>query len=94
MGWGSATELFDGSVNVTLSFIKASMGGIDIPDALIAAVVEKTYRDINWDDWDTQDESAYFEHIVHIMHKDGHLDDGYYEWYTSGMPDNFDWSKY
>lgn len=91
MGWGSATHLFDESVDVTLSFLQGPWGQSP-SEALIAAVVEKTYKDIDWDDWDTQDESKYVDYLIHVRHAMGEVDDDYYEWYTKGKPDDFDWS--
>jgi hypothetical protein len=58
MGWGSATHLFDGAVDAALEVVVGYTGRI--APAHVQTVVRKMY-DIGWDDWDTQDESCYFD---------------------------------
>lgn len=92
MGWGSATETFDGAVSVALKFIPTVNDSH--AEIVIKAVVEAMYTQVRWEDWDTQDESDYFPYLIDVMHELDELYPGYYEWYHSEDQDNFDWSKY
>lgn len=83
MGWSSATELFDGAVDVALTFIpKTKYDSYTQPPLslthdpkLVAAVVERMYTSIDWNDWDTQDESKYFEpYLRDVMVKLGEIE--------------------
>lgn len=68
MGWGSATHLFDGAVDVALDFAP------DQP-VVVRAVVDRMYTCIDWGDWDTQNESRYYdEHLIHVMLARGEID--------------------
>lgn len=89
MGWGSATPLFDGAVDVAIEF---SMSTHPI---ITKAVVEKMYSTIEWEDWDTQNESKYYEpYLIEVMHERGELDENYWEWYSAGKPDDdWDWDN-
>lgn len=74
MGWGSATYIFDGAVDTTLGFVPR------INDfhaqVVVAAVVERMYNNIDWEDWDTQDESKYFEpYLKNVMIANGEIDE-------------------
>lgn len=83
MGWGSATEIFDGAVDVALKFIPASH---HYADAALRAVVEAMYTQIDWGDWDTQDESRHYNYLIDVMYDQGELDEDYYQWYRTGKP--------
>jgi len=75
MGWGSATGLFDGAVDVALDFIP----GHEFAPIIVRAVVEKMYKDVDWADWDTQDESKYwYDHLIHVLWDLGEVDPEYY----------------
>lgn len=79
MGWASATELFDGAVDVALEVLQGALPTDHVPSILVRAVVEKMYRQVDWDDWDTQDESKYFTtHLAHIMYDMGEIDEEYW----------------
>lgn len=72
MGWSSATGLFDGTVD---AFIRL---GSD-EDTRVQIFVEYLYTVVYADsDWDTQDESKYFEeYLKQIMLANGEIDDDY-----------------
>jgi hypothetical protein len=55
MGWGSGTSYFDVPLDLMLEYV---------PEDKRKEVVEKLYRHISDGDWDTQNESAYFELLV------------------------------
>lgn len=57
MGWASATDIFDGAVDAALDVL---VGYARTGPAHVKSVVRKMY-DIGWDDWDTQDDSCYFD---------------------------------
>jgi len=79
MGWAGATSLFDGAVQVTLDLL-APLYADRVPPVVVRAVVEKMYQDVDWADWDTQDESEFFEdHLVHVMYELGEIPPDYYE---------------
>lgn len=88
MGWAGATDLFDSAVKVTLMFVPKipsalSENEYDTPEAVVRAVVETMYTKVDWEDWDTQDESDFFEkYLIHVMHDRGEIDEEYYTWYT------------
>lgn len=84
MGWGSATGLFDGAVDVALKFIPSN--NEEHAQVLAQAVVEAMYTQIDWEDWDTQDESKYYHYLIHVMEAQGELDNDYYQWYCTGKP--------
>lgn len=55
MGWASGTSYFDVPLDLMLEYV---------PEDKRKEVVEKLYRHISDGDWDTQDESAYFDLLV------------------------------
>lgn len=55
MGWGSGTSYFDGPLDLMLEYV---------PENKRKEVVEKLYRSIRDGDWDTVEESAYFNLLV------------------------------
>ena len=77
MGWASATPLFDGAVDTTLKFLDAvhpTMVGSQ-HGAMIRAVVEAHYEVYKTSDWDTQDESNYYEpYLRDLMVANGEID--------------------
>lgn len=82
MGWCSATQIFDAAVDVALEFIP--VGQPDTPNVLVKAVVERMYKQVEWDDWDCQTDSKYWDdYLLHIMHDMGEVDDEDYEYYKS-----------
>lgn len=73
MGWASATPLFVGAVDVALKFIPAVNDSH--AEIIVRAVVEAMYTQIEWDDWDTQDESNYFDpYLRDVMIQLGEID--------------------
>lgn len=71
MGWAGATSLFDGAVDAALDLV-ASYVGRATP-AHTQAAVRKVY-DIGWDDWDTQDESCYYDpYLKEYMYELGEI---------------------
>lgn len=84
MGWSSATSIFDGAVDVALAHA-SKLFNIDthehyVPDALKKQIVYDMYTCVDWDDWDTQDESKYFHpYLLEIMHDLGEIDEESYE---------------
>ncbi len=55
MGWGSGTSYFDYPLDLMLEYV---------PEDKRKEVIEKLYRSIRDGDWDTVDESAYFNLLV------------------------------
>lgn len=73
MGWSSATEIFDGVVGVGLRLLPAQP--LDTMDLRVSKVVHDMYTQVDWDDWDTQDESEYFiPYLRDVMIKLGEID--------------------
>lgn len=73
MGWGSATHLFDGAVDVALTAVVGYVGRAT--EAHTRTIVRNMY-DVGWDDWDTQDESFYFDpYLKEYMHELGEISD-------------------
>lgn len=81
MGWGSATALFDGAVDVALKFAPVEKPYIPVDNKIIALVVKDMYTKVDWDDWDTQEESKYWPYLLEVMHDLGEIDDeDYYDY--------------
>lgn len=80
MGWCSATEIFDSILDAVVDYV---------PEDRMGSVVEQIARPL-WDgDWDCEYDSKYFDsHLVHVMHKVGHLDDEEYEYYKKNPMNN------
>ncbi len=55
MGWGSGTSYFDYPLDLMLEYV---------PEDKRKEVIEKLYRSIRDGDWDTVDESDYFNLLV------------------------------
>lgn len=55
MGWAGGTAFFDGPLDLMLEYV---------PEDKRKEVIEKLYRTIRDGDWDTVDESAYFNLLV------------------------------
>ncbi|ASR76598.1 hypothetical protein SEA_SAMISTI12_216 [Streptomyces phage Samisti12] len=55
MGWGSGTRYFDFPLDLMLEYV---------PEDKRKEVIEALYREIRDGDWDTVDESAYFNLLV------------------------------
>jgi len=99
MGWGSATPLYDNAVEVALMFAPkipehASENEWNTPEVIVRAVVEEMYTKNYWDDWDTQDESKFYDkYLIHVMHERGEIEDNEYEYVLAGRPDDWDWEN-
>lgn len=75
MGWASATDLFDGAVDVSLTFVPPAYKMWGPTDDQTQAVVRAMYLKVDWDDWDTQDESKYFDpYLRDVMIECGEID--------------------
>jgi hypothetical protein len=55
MGWAGGTSYFDGPLDLMLEYV---------PEDKRKEVIEKLYRDIRDGDWDTVEESSYFNLLV------------------------------
>ena len=55
MGWGSGTRYFDFPLDLMLEYV---------PEDKRKEVIEALYREIRDGDWDTVDESSYFNLLV------------------------------
>lgn len=55
MGWAGGTEFFDGPLDLMLEYV---------PEDKRKEIIEKLYWTIREGDWDTVDESAYFNLLV------------------------------
>lgn len=99
MGWSSATGLFDDAVRVALTFVPKiptalSENKYDTPEIIVQAVVREMYTKVEWNDWDTQDESEFFEpYLMEVMHDLDELDENEYAWRKAGRPDDWDWEN-
>ena len=97
MGWGSATEIFDAAVKVAIAFapkIPAHLveNNYSTPEPIIQAIVHEMYTKVLWDDWDTQDESEFFEpYLMEVMHGLDEIEDDEYAWRKAGRPDDWKW---
>lgn len=97
MGWGSATEIFDAAVRVALQFVPKVPATLvdnpyETPEIFIHAVVEQMYTKVPWDDWDTQNESEFFDpYLMEVMHNLDELDEDEYAWRKAGCPDDWEW---
>lgn len=99
MGWGSATDIFDGAVKVAIAFapkIPEALveNGYSTPDVIIQSIVHEMYTKVEWDDWDTQDESEFFiPYLMEVMHDLDELDENEYAWRKAGCPEDWDWEN-
>lgn len=90
MGWGSATHLFDAAVDVAVEFAAKHYDatGAEYTDPeIVREIVEAMYTQVDWEDWDTQEESKYFNHLVHVMYNLGEIDNEDYIDYLGGESD-------
>lgn len=72
MGWSGATHYFDGAVDAAMESLVSYTA---VRPAHIKAIVRRIY-DIGWDDWDTQDESYYFDpYLKDYMYELGEISD-------------------
>ena len=73
MGWASATGMFDQMVDLLVRHESAVWK--KLPDNMIEQLVYEVYTEIDWDDWDTQDESKYFNpYLKYVMIELGEID--------------------
>lgn len=72
MGWGSGTDYFDKPLDLFLEHV---------PPGERKPLVRELYDTIRQGDWDTQNESKYYDsYIVHFDYEDGYLTwEEYYE---------------
>lgn len=76
MGWCSGTEYFDGAVDVAVSFSKsfANLNDEDFERRVLPQIVKSVYTQIEWDDWDCQDESKYAKILTNVRVDMGELE--------------------
>lgn len=60
MGWASGTDYFDGALDIFLPYI---------PKSLHDSLIEKWYSVIAEGDWDTEEESNYYDKLEPILRK-------------------------
>lgn len=60
MGWSGGTGVFDSALDVFLPYIH---------EDLHQALIEKWYEKFSGTDWDTEEESAYWEQLEPVMRK-------------------------
>lgn len=70
MGWAGGTELFDGALNIFLKYV---------PEEDIDTVLMAWYDVVTDADWDTVDESDYYDMLRPALVKAGEVDDDLYE---------------
>lgn len=58
MGWSGGTEIFDGALDIFLSYI---------PKELHPSLISKWYEVVSEGDWDTENESAYWTELEPIL---------------------------
>lgn len=76
MGWSGATGIFDSVVDLLLQASTTELFEGGYPSHSIDVCVEKAYTEIEWDDWDTQDESKYFfPYLRDVMIALGEIDE-------------------
>ena len=66
MGWSHGTGLFDAALSIFLRYV---------PEDQIDTAIEAWYAAFDHYDWDTEDESNYYDMLEPIMRKRGYLDD-------------------
>lgn len=77
MGWGGATDIFDSVVDLLLEVGSKPLFNGEYPPHEVSYMVNKAYTGIEWDDWDTESESRYWEYLEPVMRKNyPHLFDG------------------
>jgi hypothetical protein len=80
MGWGSATEIFDAAVRVALQYAPHIPEHLkveyDVPHVIVSSIVRDMYTQVDWGDWDTQDESEFYgHHLKHVMRALGEIEE-------------------
>lgn len=60
MGWSGGTEIFDGALDTFLSFV---------PEDSHQDLIEKWYKVFEDTDWDTEDESKYWDKLELILQR-------------------------
>lgn len=60
MGWGGGTEYFDGALDIFLGYI---------PEKMRPALIERWYEIVSAGDWDTENESSYWDQLEPILRK-------------------------
>lgn len=60
MGWSGGTQLFDDALDIFLGYI---------PKFMQDRLIEQWYEKFKDSDWDTEDESAYWDRLEPIMRK-------------------------
>lgn len=86
MGWASGTSLFDGAVRVALEHapVHNTDDGAQVRPHIRRKIIQSMYRAFDDYDWDTEDESEFFESdLIHIMRDLGRIDDEWYEEFLS-----------
>lgn len=73
MGWNGGAPLFDGIVELVLEYVE------DPTPATIQSVVDDAYALFEDTDWDTEDESRFFDdYLIHTMYDLGRIDQDEY----------------
>lgn len=57
MGWGSGTEIFDAAMDAVEAIFRPS-------HEQLVEFARRMYNELGNNDWDTESESAYYEHIL------------------------------
>ena len=92
MGWGSAVYLFDAAVDVALDYAPKTPStafgrDYEVPRAMRMAVIHDMYTKVQWEDWDTQCDSKYYDELIHIMYELDEIDEQEYVLYTHHTDD-------
>jgi hypothetical protein len=66
MGWSSGTEIFDAGLNIFLKYV---------PEEAIDSVLLHWYDVVTAQDWDTVEESDYYDMLRPVLVANGELDD-------------------
>jgi hypothetical protein len=69
MGWAGGTEIFDDVVDLFIYYERLHHGmDITLPPDAIQQIVYDVYSQVDFGDWDTQDESRYFDpYLENVM---------------------------
>lgn len=82
MGYASGTDVFDKMVDIALRYApkKNTDLGAQTPTVIRQSIIIDCYDAMSDTDWDTQDESKYFQtDLVHLMYQRGEIDQDYYD---------------
>lgn len=82
MGNAGGTDVFDAMVDIALRYAPHNNTdlGAQVPAKIRMKIIADAYDAMAGTDWDTQDESKYFNtDLIHLMYHRGEIDQDYYD---------------